>query len=105
MLCFFSLFYGLFAGGYSSTYTGIIKEVQKREPGSESGFVFGMLFAGRGVGAIVCGPLSDVLLSSRPWREEALLGYGSEYGGLIVFTGATAALGGVSWAGRKVGWM
>ena len=105
VLCFFSLFYGLFAGGYSSTYTGVIKEVQKREPGSESGFVFGMLFAGRGVGAIVCGPLSDVLLSSRPWREEALLGYGSEYGGLIVFTGATAALGGVSWAGRKVGWM
>jgi len=103
-LCVFSLFYGLFAGGYSSTYTGVLAEVKRREPGSESGLIFGMLSAGRGIGAVACGPLSDVLLSSRPWRGEAALGYGTGYGGLIVFTGVTAALGGLSWvAGRGGG--
>jgi MFS family permease len=105
VLCMFSLVYGLFAGGFSSTWTGVIKEVQKRQPGTESGILFGFLGAGRGIGSVVAGPLSEALLSEKPWQGEASLGYGSGYGLLIVFTGITTALGGVSWLGRRAGWI
>lgn len=69
------------------------------------GLVIGLLSAGRGIGAVVSGPLSEVLLKSRPWQGATSLGYGSAYEGLIVFTGVTAAAGGVSFLGRVLGWM
>jgi len=62
-----------------------------------------MIYAGRGIGAVVSGPLSAVLLSERPWQGKIALGYGTGYGGLIVFTGVTAAVGGVSFLGHKLG--
>ena len=105
VLCLFALVYGLFAGGFSCSYTGIIKEVQRRQPGTEPGMVFGFLAAGRGIGSVVSGPLSEALLSTRPWEGDAKLGYGTGFGGLIVFTGVSAALGGVSFLGRKAGWV
>lgn len=88
LLCIFSLMYGLFAGGFTSTYTGVIQEVQKQARGTEAGMLFGLLSAGRGVGSVLSGPLSEALLNSKPWAKEAALGYGTGYGGLIVFTGA-----------------
>ncbi|MCJ1380082.1 hypothetical protein MMC17_003185 [Xylographa soralifera] len=105
VLCVFSLLYGLFAGGFSCTWTGIIREVQKREPGSDSGLVFGFLGAGRGIGSVAAGPLSDALLSSRLWYGQSSLGYGSGYGLLIVFTGVTTALGGLGFVAKRVGWV
>ena len=105
MLYMFALVYGLFAGGFSSIYTGIIKEVQRRQPGTEAGTVFGLLAAGRGIGSVVSGPLSEALLSARPWMGEAKLGYGTGFGGLIVFTGVSAALGGVGFLGKRAGWV
>ena len=103
LLCIFSLVYGLFAGGFTSTYTGSIKEVKKANDRAEAGLVFGLLAAGRGIGSVVSGPLSEALLSERPWAGEAILGYGTGYGGLIIFTGVSAMLGGMSWIGRRVG--
>ncbi|MCJ1450004.1 hypothetical protein MMC28_000332 [Mycoblastus sanguinarius] len=105
LLCIFSLVYGLFAGGFTSTYTGVIQELQKKDERAEAGLIFGLLAAGRGIGSVVTGPLSEVLLSERPWVNEAVAGYGSGYGGLIVFTGISAMLGGTSWIGRRIGWM
>jgi MFS family permease len=105
LLCIFSLVYGLFAGGFTSTYTGAIREVKKVDSRAEAGLVLGLLAAGRGVGSVVSGPLSEVLLSEKPWVGEAFAGYGSGYGGLIVFTGVSAMLSGVSWIGRRVGWI
>lgn len=105
LLCIFSLVYGLFAGGFTSTYTGIIQEVKKRDGRAESGLIFGLLAAGRGVGSVVSGPLSEALLSERPWAGEAFAGYGSGYGGLIVFTGVSAMLSGISWVVRRIGWI
>lgn len=105
LLCIFSLVYGLFAGGFTSTYTGIIREVKKADDRAEAGLVFGFIAAGRGVGSVVSGPLSEVLLSKRPWVGEAVAGYGSGYGGLIVFTGVSAMLSGVSWGARRIGWI
>ncbi len=105
LLCIFALIYGLFAGGFTSTWTGVIKEVQKSANGAEAGMVFGLLSAGRGVGSVVTGVLSEALLRDGGFAGDAKGGYGTGYGPLIVFTGITAALGGVSWVGRRVGWV
>ena len=105
LLCIFSLVYGLFAGGFSSTFTGVIQEVKKIDHRAEAGLVFGFMAAGRGVGSVVSGPLSEALLSEKPWVGEAVAGYGSGYGGLIVFTGLSAFLSGVGWFSRRIGWI
>jgi MFS family permease len=105
LLCIFASAYGLFAGGFSSTYTGVLKEIVRREESTDVGLLIGLLSAGRGIGAVLSGPLSEVLLKSRPWQSATSLGYGSAYEGLIVFTGVTAAAGGVSFLGRMLGWM
>ena len=104
-LCLFSLSYGLFAGGFSTTWTGIIKEVQKRERGADAGMVFGLLAAGRGIGSVISGPLSEALIEAKWLQNEASFGYGTGYASLIMFTGVTAALGGTSWVWRRLGWL
>lgn len=63
--------------------------------------VLSFLAAGRGVGSVTSGPLSNLLLGPKPWKGEAGWAYGTGYGLLIVFTGVTAVLGGVSWLMRK----
>lgn len=105
LLCIFSLVYGFFAGAFTSTYTGVIQEVKKLDHRTEAGLVFGLLAAGRGVGSVVSGPLSEALLNERPWVGEAIAGYGSGFGALIVFTGVSSMLSGVSWVGRRAGWI
>ncbi|KAI0024301.1 MFS general substrate transporter [Xylariomycetidae sp. FL0641] len=66
--------------------------------------VFGLLAAGRGVGNVVSGPLSESLVKGLPWQgSTGAYGYGSGYGGLIVFTGVTALLGGASFVWRRLG--
>ena len=102
MLCIFSLMYGLTAGGFSATYSGIIQCVRDRDAAADSGMVFGFLAAGRGIGAVVSGPLSETLLHTQMWKGEALFGYGTGYGLLIVFTGTTAVAGCGSWLLRRI---
>jgi len=46
--------------------------------------------------------VSEALVRSRAWTGEASGAYGSGYGSLIVFTGITAALGGVGVVGRMI---
>ena len=105
LLCIFSVLYGFFAGGFVSTNAGIIKLVKQRDESADVGMLIGLLSAGRGIGAVLSGPLSEALLNERPWQGKAGLGYGSGYGGLIVFTGVTAVLGSVSFLGKRLGWM
>ncbi|MCJ1309717.1 hypothetical protein MMC25_003377 [Agyrium rufum] len=104
-LAVFSVLYGLTAGAFSTTWTGIIREVQKRETGTNPALCFGFLTAGRGIGAVLSGPLSGVLLSSDAWRGAATGAYGTHYGSLVVFTGTTAVLGGASFMARRIGWI
>ena len=105
LLCVFSLVYGLFAGGFTTTYTGIIHEVRKVEPSADVGLLFGLLAFGRGIGAVVCGPLSEAMIGNQPWQGQAALGYGSGFGVLIVYTGITAILSGTGYMGRRLGWV
>ena len=98
----FAIMYGFFAGGYTSTYAGIVKELRRVSAGSDLGSMFGLLSAGRGIGNVICGPISEFLLGHRPWYGKALLAYGSAYGPLIAFTGTTAALTLMPWVTKKL---
>jgi Arabinose efflux permease len=79
-LFIFSIVYGLFAGSYTSTWPGIMREVVHKKPSAESSMVFACLAAGRGVGNLVSGPLSEGLIKGLPWEGNAGYGYGSGYG-------------------------
>lgn len=105
LLCIFGLAYGLFAGGFSATWPGILRELRREHRGTEAGLVIGLLSAGGGVESLSSGPLSEALLKARPWEELAGKAYENGYGGLIVFTGFSAALSGLGLAGRRVGWI
>ncbi|KXH37214.1 major facilitator superfamily transporter [Colletotrichum nymphaeae SA-01] len=109
VLYLFCVVYGLFAGAYTSAWPGIMKTVTEHERvrgrGVDPIMVFGMLAAGRGVGNVISGPLSGVLVQGKPWAGEAGFGYGSGYGTLIVFTGVTAFVGGATFVCKRFGWL
>jgi MFS family permease len=101
LLAVFALVYGFFAGGFSSTWSGVLTELKRESPALDTGLVFGLLAGGRGVGNVVSGPLSVALFAEDGWlRDGKDWGYSSEYGPIILFTGATALLGGWGWLQR-----
>jgi predicted MFS family arabinose efflux permease len=110
ILYIFAATYGLFAGSFCATWTGVIRDVQIRSGGkADAGLVFAFLAFGRGVGNIVSGPLSVILIGGSSdgtvWKGHAKGGYGSGYGPLIAFTGVSALLGGLSFVIKRIGWM
>jgi MFS family permease len=109
ILYVFSILYGLFAGSYTSTWPGIMKtithEERSREHAIDPSMVFGCLAAGRGVGNVISGPLSEALVRGFPWQGQAASAYGSGFGTLIVFTGVTAFFGGASFVWKRIGWL
>ncbi|KAK4135345.1 MFS general substrate transporter [Trichocladium antarcticum] len=111
VLYLFAVVYGLFAGAYSAAWPGVMKEITRigaadgSGMGNDPSMVFAFLAMGRGVGNVISGPLSEQLLRGLPWQGRAFGGYGSGYGGLIAFTGATAFCGGGSYVWRKLGWL
>jgi MFS family permease len=105
LLCMFSILYGFFAGGFVSSFGGVVKVVKQMDERADVGTLLGLLSAGRGIGAVVSGPMSEALIKGKSWQGQAGLAYGSEYGSLIVFTGITATVGGVSFVGKRLGWV
>ncbi|KAM4056919.1 major facilitator superfamily protein [Hirsutella rhossiliensis] len=118
VLFVFCLVYGLFAGSYGSAWTGIMHQItsepapsgmSRRSTGGGATFdptmVLGLLSTGRGIGSVVSGPLSQLLTKDLPWHGKAFGGYGTGYGPLIAFTGATAAMSGITFVWRRLGWM
>jgi hypothetical protein len=112
----FCVIYGLFAGSYTSTWPGVMRYLVSKLSGSgeESNgsggsydplMIFGVLSAGRGIGNVISGPLSEALIKGMPWQGQAAAGYGSGYGTLIAFTGATAVVGGGSYMFKRIGWL
>ncbi|KAF3058451.1 Monocarboxylate transporter 14 [Daldinia childiae] len=88
---------------------GVMMDIVRKGESLDQGYidpsmVFGWLAAGRGIGNVVSGPLSENLIRSLPWKgNTAPFGYSSGYGSLIVFTGVTALLGGASFVWRRLG--
>lgn len=94
ILYIFAIVWGVFAYGYSATWTGCARSIQKESPSSELAVIIGFLAAGRGIGAMVSGPISESLLNLDLWTGKFENAYGTRYGILIVFTGLTAFFGG-----------
>lgn len=97
----FALLWGVFGGGFSSKWSGYTHAVAKSMPNQrvEAGLMLSLMAAGRGVGAVITGPLSAKLLQVG-WNAQANFAYGTDYGVLIVFSGVFAALGGTACVGR-----
>ena len=105
LLLIFSAAYGFFAAPYTSTYPGTVKAIRQQVPGAETGLIMGLLSAGRGVGSVVSGPLSEALLAHKDATQIRGAGYHSAYESLIIFTGVSVALGGFGFGARRVGWL
>ncbi|OAK95888.1 MFS general substrate transporter [Phaeosphaeriaceae sp. SRC1lsM3a] len=103
LLLVFCIVYGLFAGSYTTTYPGIMSAVKATDHRTDTTMVYAMLVAGRGIGNVICGPVSEALLRVGDVGSAGL--YASVYGPLVVFTGISAALGGVSCFARTLGWV
>lgn len=105
--------YGLFAGSYTSAWTGLMRQVttdntistRYKCEDTDPVMVLAVLAAGRGIGSVLSGPLSQALVESVPWEGEAYAAYGSGYGPLILFTGITATLAGIVLPWRYMGWI
>lgn len=102
VLSIFAILYGFFAGGFISTYAGIVRELRSTCPGADAVSIFGLLSVGRGIGNVICGPLSEVLLGQKSWEHNAVFAYGSKYGTLITFTGITATLTLTPWVMKRL---
>ncbi|KAJ5579644.1 Major facilitator superfamily domain general substrate transporter [Penicillium hispanicum] len=101
----FCVAYGLLAGGFSSTWSGISQEVQRANPEADATVIFPFMETGRGIGNVVSGPLSEVLLKADHGLGGARGAYGSGYGSLVLCTGMTALVGGVSVVARYFRWV
>ncbi|KAH7135727.1 major facilitator superfamily domain-containing protein [Dendryphion nanum] len=101
LLTIFAITYGFFAGGFSSTWSGVLTNLKEQSPTLDTGFIFGLLAGGRGIGNVISGPLSVALLGGGGVGGGKVGGgYGGEYGWLILFTGITSVLGGWGWLER-----
>ena len=99
LLVLFAIIYGFFAGGYSATWGGVIKEMEKeaaeRNEAIDTGMVYGLLNGARGVGYVSGGLVGVQLLKA---GNKNMVGYGTSYGPLILYTGLSTFLGGWSMA-------
>ncbi|PTD11421.1 hypothetical protein HYE67_008117 [Fusarium culmorum] len=111
VLYIFCVAYGIFAGSYTTAWTGIMHMVSSGDVASSSGrsfdpaMVLGVLSAGRGIGNLVSGPLSGALIKGMPFQGQAVGGYGTGYGSLIIFTGVTGLASGATFLFRRAGWV
>ncbi|KAK5118294.1 hypothetical protein LTR62_002807 [Meristemomyces frigidus] len=99
MLYIFAILWGLSGGGFAATWAGCTAAIQKSCRSLDAGLVMSLLCAGKGVGSVLTGPISEKLLQVQPWHGAAFA-YGGEYGAVIVFTGITAVAGGCACIGR-----
>ena len=102
----FCVTYGLTAGGYSTSWGGMVKNIQRKHEGINASMLFGFLAAGRGIGVVISGPLSEALLNaSDATRSPAEFAYGTRYNTIVILSGCTALIGGGSWVLRRAGWI
>lgn len=80
----FALLWGLFGGGFSASWSGYAGAMKRGNPNGHAdiGLVVALMAAGRGVGAVITGPLSEKLLEVG-WEGRTNFAYGSAYGVLV----------------------
>ena len=100
ILFLFAVGYGFFAGSVSSTWSGVMRLVASKTARAEPTMVIGFLAAGRGIGNIVSGPLSERLLQDGQTWGRGMMGLDNSYGPVIIFVGVTAMCGGFTIFGR-----
>ncbi|KAJ2993221.1 hypothetical protein NUW58_g1911 [Xylaria curta] len=93
---------------WASIWPAIMKEMSEKGesegyPHTDPVMVQGHLCIGRGVGNVISGPLSNALVNSKLWKGQAVGGYGSGYGTLIVYTGVTAFISGINFVWEYLG--
>lgn len=111
LVLLFSIIFGFFSSGYSATWGGMIKEMEqeaaRRNEALDPGLVYGLLNGARGVG-YVSGGLASVPLLKTGTNVGGLkmgnIGYDTEYGPLIIFTGLVSSFGGWSLVWRCYKW-
>ncbi|KAK4497228.1 hypothetical protein PRZ48_011678 [Zasmidium cellare] len=101
MLYLFAIIWGFFTGGFNTTWPGCAAAMRRLERNGnvDTGTLIGLMAAGKGVGGVVGGPLSEKLLEVG-WHAHSKFAYGSSYGVLVVFCGVSAAFGGAACVGR-----
>ncbi|KAF3053333.1 hypothetical protein E8E11_011110 [Didymella keratinophila] len=62
LLLVFCFMYGLFAGCFTTTYPGVMKALNRSQQTGDTTMVFAVLVAGRGIGNVTCGPVSEALI-------------------------------------------
>lgn len=102
-LYIFCIAYGAFAGCQSSAWSAVVRDTLTKRRSADSGMIWATMSAGKGVGNLCSGPLSEALLHAGNWK--ASMAYGSGYGALIAFTGVTALLSGWGFAAKRIGWL
>lgn len=102
LLLIFCFMYGLFAGCYTTTYSGVMKALSRSHEATDATLVFSVLVAGRGIGNVLSGPVSQALIGAGQVGHVGV--YASEYGPLVIFTGVSAVLGGFGCIGRALRW-
>ena len=92
----FCIAYGLFAGSFSATWPGIMRKVQGTWPNASGTMVFAFLAAGRGLGNVISGPVSSYLVNGKGSKTPMTGGYYGPYMPMVIFTGASALVGGLA---------
>ena len=101
MLYLFAIIWGLSGGGFAATWSGCATAMRSSCTHLDTGLVISLMCMGKGVASLISGPISEQLLKSSSW-QHAGFAYGTQYGGIIVFAGVTALLGGTACVGRMI---
>lgn len=93
----FAFVHGFFTGCLIASWPGIIKEVVERDVSltAEPALIFALFVAGRGIGSVASGPLSQSLLRLPLLTKSLSYGYGTRYGSMILFSACTMGAGGL----------
>jgi len=97
LILIFGFTHGFFTGCMTASWPGVIGEIVERDTTltAEPSLIFALFVAGRGIGNVASGPLSQSLLHLPILSKAISYGYGSMYGSMILFSAGTMAGGGL----------
>lgn len=105
VILLFGLTHGFCTGCTTACWPGVIGEIVERDTTltAEPSLIFALFVAGRGIGNVASGPLSQSLLHLPILSRALSYGYGSKYGSMILFSASTMGGGGLGAVFDKMG--